>query len=182
MILDSQSGKVHITDNAEVDGNLQVDGNTTLGDVSSDTLTVNATSTFNAQVDGNAAIWNNPRIGFTNNNEIDTSTGNLTLDSAGGSTTIDDDLSVTGASILTGQLTVNDSILIDATNEQFRVRSSLVDRFTIDSDNGNTFIAGTTQIEGLTTINDNLDLNGNGDVSGTLNVANILYADSTDGC
>ena len=181
LILDSQSGKVHITDNAEVDGNLQVDGNTTLGDASSDTLTVNATSTFNAQVDGNAAIWNNLRIGFTNNNEIDTSTGNLTLDSAGGSTTIDDDLSVTGASILTGQLTVNDSILIDATNEQFRVRSSLVDRFTIDSDNGNTFIAGTTQIEGLTTINDNLDLNGNGDVSGTLNVANILYADSTDG-
>ena len=180
LILDSQSGKVHITDNAEVDGNLQVDGNTTLGDASSDTLTVNATSTFNAQVDGNAAIWNNLRIGFTNNNEIDTSTGNLTLDSAGGSTTIDDDLSVTGASILTGQLTVNDSILIDATNEQFRVRSSLVDRFTIDSDNGNTFI-GTTQIEGLTTINDNLDLNGNGDVSGTLNVANILYADSTDG-
>ena len=181
LILDSQSGKVHITDNAEVDGNLQIDGNTTLGDASSDTLTVNATSTFNAQVNGNAAIWNNLRIGFTNNNEIDTSTGNLTLDSAGGSTTIDDDLSVTGASTLTGQLTVNDSILIDATNEQFRVRSSLVDRFTIDSDNGNTFIAGTTQIEGLTTINDNLDLNGNGDVSGTLNVANIVYADSTDG-
>merc|ERR1711861_52404 len=66
LILDSQSGKVHITDNAEVDGNLQIDGNTTLGDASSDTLTVNATSTFNAQVNGNAAIWNNLRIGFTN--------------------------------------------------------------------------------------------------------------------
>ena len=37
LVLDSQAGKVHITDNAEVDGNLQVDSNTTLGDSNLDT-------------------------------------------------------------------------------------------------------------------------------------------------
>ena len=48
-------------------------------------------------VDGGASI-DNVQIGITNDNEIDTSTGNLTIDSAGGQVIIDDDLSVTGVS------------------------------------------------------------------------------------
>ena len=50
LILDSAGGQVHVTDNLEVDGFILVEGNSTLGDASSDTLTVNATSTFTASI------------------------------------------------------------------------------------------------------------------------------------
>jgi len=170
LILDSAAGKVHITDNAEVDGNLQVDGNTTIGNASGDTLTVNATSTFNAAITSTDITADAVRIGVAASNEIDTTAGNLVLDSAGGSVDITDNATVSGTLVVSDQVTVNDTLLIDATNENFVVRSSLVDRFTVDTDNGNTFIAGTTQIEGLLTVNDDIDHNGNQDTSGTLTV------------
>ena len=174
LILDSNDGKVHITDNAEVDGNLQVDGNTTLGDASGDTLTVNATSTFNAAITSTDITADSVRIGVAASNEIDTSAGNLVLDSAGGTVNITDDATVSGTLVVSNQATINDTLLVDATNENFIIRSSLVDRFTVDTDNGNTFIAGTTQIEGLTTINDNVDINGNADISGTSTLGDVV--------
>ena len=179
LILDSAGGKVHVTDNAEIDGFLQVDGNTILGNAASDTLTVNATSTFNAAITSTDITADSVQIGVSGASEIDTSAGNLTLDSTGGTVIVDDNLNVTGSSIFTGQMTVNDSIIIDSTNEAFIIRSSLVDRFTVDSDNGNTFIAGTTQIEGLTTINDNVDINGNTDVSGTQTIGGVTTITDT---
>ena len=171
LILDSFGGKVHITDNAEVDGNLQVDGNTTLGDAAGDTLTVNATSTFTAPITSTDITADAVRIGVAASNEIDTTAGNLVLDSAGGTVNITDDATVSGTLVVSNQATINDTLIVDATNENFIIRSSLVDRFTVDTDNGNTFIAGTTQIEGLLTVNDDIDHNGNQDTSGTLTVA-----------
>jgi len=173
LILDSAAGYVSITDSAEIDLNLTVDGNTTLGNASGDTLTVNATSTFNAPITSTDITADSVQIGVSGASEIDTSAGNLTLDSTGGTVIVDDNLNVSGSSIFTGQVTVNDSIIIDSTNEAFIIRSSLVDKFTVDSDNGNTFIAGTTQIEGATTINDNVDINGNSDVSGTQTIGGV---------
>ena len=181
LILDSNDGKVHITDNAEVDGNLQVDGNTTLGDASGDTLTVNATSTFNAAITSTDITADSVRIGVAASNEIDTSAGNLVLDSAGGTVNITDDATVSGTLVVSNQATINDTLLVDATNENFIIRSSLVDRFTVDTDNGNTFIAGTTQIEGLTTINDNVDINGNADISGTSTLGDVVTITDTTG-
>ena len=60
-------------------------------------LNVGGTSTFTGLlgVNGGATI-DNIRIGIAGDNEIDTSTGNLTIDSAGGTTTIDDILVVSG--------------------------------------------------------------------------------------
>lgn len=43
------------------------------------------------------AYLGNVQVGITGDNEIDTTSGNLTIDSAGGTTTIDDILTVTGA-------------------------------------------------------------------------------------
>ena len=57
-------------------------------------------------IDIAGAYIDNIQIGVTSANEIDTSTGNLTLDSTGGLTTIDDDLSVTGTVTLTNDLDV----------------------------------------------------------------------------
>ena len=49
----------------------------------------------------------NIQIGITSDNEIDTVSGNLTLDSAGGTVIVDDILSVTGAATITGQVTLS---------------------------------------------------------------------------
>jgi hypothetical protein len=70
-------------------------------------LTVSNQATINGLLDANGgAEIDNIRIGIANNNEIDTSTGNLTIDSAGGTTTIDDALTVSGAATLNSSLTV----------------------------------------------------------------------------
>ncbi len=48
----------------------------------------------------------NVQLGLTGDNEIDTTSGNLTIDSAGGTVTVDDNLSVTGTVSLTTDLAV----------------------------------------------------------------------------
>ena len=50
----------------------------------------------------------NVQLGITGDNEIDTTSGNLTLDSAGGTVTVDDNLSVTGNVSLTNDLAVSE--------------------------------------------------------------------------
>ena len=50
----------------------------------------------------------NVQLGITGDNEIDTTSGNLTIDSAGGTTTIDDDVSISGATTITGRLNLSD--------------------------------------------------------------------------
>ena len=57
---------------------------------------------------GTGATLDNIRVGVTGGNEIDTSSGNLTLDSAGGTVTVDDNLSVTGTVTLTNDLAVTE--------------------------------------------------------------------------
>ena len=49
----------------------------------------------------------NIQIGITSDNEIDTVSGNLTIDSAGGTVIVDDILSVTGAATITGRLNLS---------------------------------------------------------------------------
>jgi hypothetical protein len=61
-------------------------------------------STGDIEVAG--AYIDNIQIGVTGANEIDTASGNLTIDSQGGQVTIDDDLSVTGTVTLTNDLAV----------------------------------------------------------------------------
>ena len=57
-------------------------------------------------LDINGAYIDNIQVGITGTNEIDTSSGNLTLDSAGGTVTVDDNLSVSGTVSLTNDLAV----------------------------------------------------------------------------
>ena len=60
-------------------------------------LAVSAASTFTGVVDANGGAGiSSIRIGLTGTNEIDTESGDLTLDSATGQTAIDDDLVVSG--------------------------------------------------------------------------------------
>ena len=77
---------------------LSVSGvSTFVGLTSLSTLFVSSTSTFTGAIDANGcATIDNIKIGITGDNEIDTSTGNLTIDSAGGTVVIDDQVNVSG--------------------------------------------------------------------------------------
>ena len=78
----------------DVNGDSDFDGHTHI-----DNMSVSGVSTFTGLIDGNGgATIDNVQIGVTDDNEIDTSTGNLTIDSAGGQVIVDDHLSVVGVS------------------------------------------------------------------------------------
>ena len=122
---------------ADFDSTLNVDGNTTLGG----TLTVTGASEFNNTVD------------VDNNFAVRTSGGvdKFTVASASGNTSTEGTLNVEG------QVTIQDSVIIDAANEIFSIRNgSAVEKFGVDTDNGNTNIIGTLTVGGATQINDTL--------------------------
>ena len=70
-------------------------------------LNVAGIATFNQIGGGNGATFGNIQVGLTGANELDTSTGNLTIDSAGGTTTVDDILESNGQ--LRAKATTNSS-------------------------------------------------------------------------
>ena len=171
LILDSQGGKVHITDNAEVDGSLQVDGNTTLGDASSDSLTVNATSDFNAAITSEQITAKNIKIGVDSTSEISTATGNLTLDSATGETIVDDNLTINGTLDVDNLTTITDGLTVRADNKLVAIQTAGgINKLTVDTDNGNTDIQGTLDVNGATTITNTLNVTNNVDLDQQLNV------------
>jgi hypothetical protein len=95
LILDSAAGTVEIQDN----------------------LTVSGITTLTGLLDANGgASIDNIQIGVTGDNEIDTSTGSLTLDSASGQTIIDDNLSVTGIATITGAFVANGNVTLGDTS------------------------------------------------------------------
>ena len=93
--------QIGVTGDNEIDtstGNLTIDsaGGTVTVD---DQFVVTGVSTFTGAIDINGVTTiNNVRIGVTADNVIDTTSGDLRVDSAGGTTIIDDILSVTGTS------------------------------------------------------------------------------------
>ncbi len=118
LTIDSAGGLTTIDDNLTVAGYLAISG---------------AGSTFTNVVDMNGgATIDNIRIGIAGDNEIDTSTGNLTIDSNGGTTTIDDTLSVTGDLNLTGGFNLAEYIVHDGdTNTKFGFPAA--DTFTVET-------------------------------------------------
>ena len=62
------------------------------------------------------AVIDAVQIGITASGEIDTSTGGLTLDSASGQTIIDDNLSVTGVTTVTGNFFANGNVTLGDTS------------------------------------------------------------------
>ena len=100
LTLDSNGGTIDINDDVDIRGTLGVDGNVTLGNQTTDTVTV----TGILDVDTRAEI-DNVRI---DGNTVDTTSGNLTLDSNSGKVIIDDNVSVAGTSIFSGISTFNE--------------------------------------------------------------------------
>ena len=96
------SGVTTTTGNVDIDADLDVDGHTNL-----DNLSVAGVSTFSSLIDANGgATIDSIKIGIDTNEEIGTTTGNLTLDSAAGQVIVDDHLSVVGVSTFSQDVAV----------------------------------------------------------------------------
>ena len=109
LTINSAGGTITLDDNLNVSGNTSFTGGTT---------------------SANASIAN-IRIGVTNANEIDTSTGNLTIDSSGGTITLDDNVNVNGTLDVTGNssfdanLIFGNNVSSDTVTFNSKVNSSL---------------------------------------------------------
>lgn len=166
-LLDANGGatidnvRIGITDDNRIDtstGNLTLDAATDLVIVNSN-FEVTGFSTFTRLLDANdGATIDNIRIGVADNNEIDTSTGNLTLDSAGKNVIIDDNLFVNQNVTVTGISTFQS--LIDAKDGgEFsdNIRIGVTDFTRIDTINGDLTLDSSS---GFTVIvDDNLIVN-----------------------
>ena len=134
-----------VAEGAAFSSTLDVDGATTL-----DGLTVAEAAAFSAGVtitgaldaNGGASI-DNVQIGVTNDNEIDTSSGNLVIDSAGGTTTVDDNLTVSGNLTVNGTTTTINSTTVAIDDKNFQVATGAADDaaadgagLTVDSGDG----------------------------------------------
>ena len=135
------------------------------------TVSITGISTFTGLLDANGgATIDNIRVGIAGDNEIDTSSGNLTIDSAGGTTTLDDDIivtgnvSITGISTFTGLLDANGGATID--NIQIGISGdNEIDtssgNLTIDSAGGTTTLDDNVSVTGTLTVTSTLSVNGN---------------------
>ena len=89
------------------------------GEITVDT-TLNKVLLHDGSTAGGAAtvgnLQGNIQLGKTGDNEIDTSSGNLTIDSAGGTVTVDDNLVVSGNLTVSGTTTTVDSTTISIQN------------------------------------------------------------------
>ena len=210
LVLDSNTGLTLINDDVRITGNVQLDGTlTSLGDgIFNGTQTMNgnvdingtATVTGDLTVSGNAS-FEAIRAGVAGPSEIDTTSGNLILDSFTGTVEVDDNLvvnetvTVTGTTALNGDLTIiaNTAITgdivqtgnVDITGSTVVNGSSTIDEIQIG-------INGTNEIDtsandlildsftGETIIDDNLTVSGNLTVQGTMTSVSTTNVEITD--
>ena len=89
-------------------------------------LKVIGISTFDNYIDANGGAYiDNIQLGITNDNTIDTTTGNLTIGSNGGTTTINNNLIVSGISIFNGNVVFGDATT-DTVSFTSRVSSAIL--------------------------------------------------------
>ena len=173
LILDSANGLVDINDNVDISGTLVVAGNSTLGDANTDTVTVPGILDVNGRAD-----IDNIRIDGNGITATD-SGGNVNISGSssgtGGHINLNDDVDITGTLDVDGLTTISNSLNVAATGGFFRVRdASNNNKFTVDTDNGNTLIEGTVEI------NNTLDVDGNFAVRTSANV-DVFTIASADG-
>jgi hypothetical protein len=132
-------------------------------------VVVSGVTTFTGAVDANGgATIDNVQIGVTDDNEIDTASGNLTIDSAGGTVIVDDILEVTGITTL-GVLAVNDVATVD----NVRINGNEIDTtaggLTLDSTSGTVTVDDNLSVSGATALTGNLTLSADVIVSSDKN-------------
>ena len=130
----AEDGPITSTGNHDFTAGIDVTGNSTFAN--------NVTITGSVDANGGASI-DNVQVGVTNDNEIDTSTGNLVIDSAGGTVTVDDNLTVSGNLTVNGTTTTINSTTVAIDDKNFQVATGAADDaaadgagLTVDSGDG----------------------------------------------
>ena len=99
-------------------------------------------------------IGRNLRVGYTAAGTIDTSSGNITINSAGGATFITDNTGITGTldvsntATFAGTVEANNGITVDST------------AFIVANTSGNVTTAGTLNVAGLASLDGGIDMDG----------------------
>ena len=102
--------------NTVVQGTLQVDGNTTIGNASGDAHVVTGGVTFNQAIISTDITADNVKIGVDGSSEISTTSGNLILDSDGGTVNITDNADVDGNLNVDGNQQLDGTLTVDSTS------------------------------------------------------------------
>ena len=90
-----------------------------------------------------------------------------------GATELTGALDLNSSADISGALVTHDNVTINADNKMFKIQTnSAVDKFTVDTDNGNTDIRGTLDVGGDVTAESNLTITGNLTVNGTTTTVN----------
>ena len=180
-------GGVGIAMNLTVGGDLNVRGSTTLGDdPTSDTVTINAPLTVNNDINvGNNTVtagggdFGNIQIAITNDNTIDTTSGNLVLDSNGGLIDINDNVDISGTlnvnstSQFGGNVNMSSNLTVASildVNGRADIDNVRIDGNTISATNGNGSININGNGTGHINLNDDVDITSTLDVAGNLTV------------
>lgn len=108
------------------------------------------------------------RVGITGDNEIDTSTGNLTIDSAGGTVIIDDDLSVNNNLVVFGTTTLGNGTddAVNLNSGTVNIGTTLVSTTTIGD-----AATDTLTVNATSTFNNNLTVGSSATDTLTVNSA-----------
>ena len=145
-----------LADNIDIAGTLDVTG---IGTFDSDLI---------IKADNKGFIVKN--ASGTNQFVIDSNNGDVATSGDGD---IGGDLSVIGSTTLTGATTLKDNVTLKADSKGFTVQTAAgSNKFTIDSDNGNTVIAGNLDVDGATTL-DGTTVDGVLDVNGSATIDNV---------
>ena len=158
-------GGVGIKKNLNVGGNITGTAATFTSSITatdgtfSGNFTVGGTLGVTGDVTSSGGKFGNIQVGITGDNELDTSSGNLTIDSAGGTTTIDDNASVNGTLNVSSTGTFGGAL--SATTGTF---------------------SGAVSVGGNITASGVLDINGSGtnSLSGPLDVSGTIRAINSD--
>ena len=114
----------------------------------------NATNTSEVFTGTDAALIAGNLSLTTNTGSTSTTTGTLVVTGGVG---ISQNVNVGGTVTVAGQSEINNNVIIKADNKSFNIQNNAgVDKFTVDTDNGNTVIEGTADIQLETTVTDNL--------------------------
>ena len=180
LYLDSATNFVYTNANHTVNENLVVGGNTQLGNSNLDTLTVSSTSSFLYPITSTDITADNIKIAVDGSSEISTTAGNLVLDSFTGETQVTDNLTVFGTLDVTSLTTITNGLTLRANNQFFRITDGTgSSKFTVDTDNGNTTIAGTVVAYGATVIDDTLRVTQAATLDSTLTVGGVTSITDT---
>ena len=152
-------GTLTVGDATQINDTFGVSGVTTLTANSQQTLTGSYAADGAFRLTGGAGIGKNLAVG-----------GAARIY---GATELTGALDLNSSADISGALVTHDNVTITADNKEFAIQNgSAADKFTVDTDNGNTDIRGTLDIGGDVTAESNLTVTGNLTINGTTTTVN----------